>query len=176
MKRGERWKCRAVENEENQPQVSLFSHRPWKSLRASHIPTAPTTPWKSGNPKTGFPLSHGSGFSLTNQNRKEAWRRIASLPPSGSFLDEKMLFQSCLMQDEPEPGVCFSHKVSLKGRSRMLGIDDQRAIKRTIEPGADPGVFGGQRGSAVRRPESEGGIRLGEPDAATAELRRVGTG
>ena len=32
-----------VENEENQNQVSLVFHRPWKSLRDSHIPTTPTT-------------------------------------------------------------------------------------------------------------------------------------
>ncbi len=38
-----RWKCRAVDAEENQQQVSLSAHRPWKSLRDSHIPTAPMT-------------------------------------------------------------------------------------------------------------------------------------
>ena len=32
-------------------------------------------------------------------------------------------FQSCLMQDEPEAGTCFSHKKSLKEGFRMLGID-----------------------------------------------------
>jgi len=26
------------------------------------------------------------------------------------------------MQDEPEAGTCFSHKMSLKGRFRMLGL------------------------------------------------------
>ena len=34
--------------------------------------------------------------------------------------------------------------------------------KRAAEPGADPGVFAGQRGDAVRRPEPGGGLRLGE--------------
>jgi hypothetical protein len=58
MKVEGRWKWRAVDAEENQQQVSLSAHRPWKSLRDSHIPTAPTTQWKSGKPKTGFPLSH----------------------------------------------------------------------------------------------------------------------
>ena len=33
----------AVESPENQPQVFQPSHRPWKSLRDSHIPTAPAT-------------------------------------------------------------------------------------------------------------------------------------
>jgi len=37
------WKCRSVESVENQDQVSLSSHRPWKSLRDSHIPIASTT-------------------------------------------------------------------------------------------------------------------------------------
>ena len=32
-----------MENAENQKQVSLVSHSPWKSLRDSHIPTAATT-------------------------------------------------------------------------------------------------------------------------------------
>ena len=49
------------------------------------------------------------------------------------------------MQDEPEAGMGFSHKMSLKERLRMLGIEDPRARWRTIEPGADPGVFGEQR-------------------------------
>ena len=51
----------------------------------------------------------------------------------------------CSLGDEPERGLCFSHKMSLKERSRMLGIDHQRAISREVEPGTDPGVFGGQR-------------------------------
>ena len=47
------WKCRAVENDENQNQVSLVFHRPWKSLRDSHIPTTPTTilPFPNQNQK-----------------------------------------------------------------------------------------------------------------------------
>src|ERR1700687_1786952 len=36
-----------MESEENQTQVSLPSHNPWKSLRDSHIPTAPTTSFLS---------------------------------------------------------------------------------------------------------------------------------
>jgi hypothetical protein len=50
MKAQGRWKWRAVDAEENQPQVSLSAHRPWKSLRDSHIPTAPTKQWESGKP------------------------------------------------------------------------------------------------------------------------------
>ena len=40
---------------------SLGAHSPWKSLRDSHIPTAATKQWKSGKPKTGFPLSTATG-------------------------------------------------------------------------------------------------------------------
>ena len=38
------------------------------------------------------------------------------------------------MQDEPERGVCFSHKMSLKGRGvGMLGIDRPRAKRQQVE-------------------------------------------
>ena len=82
---GERWKCRAVDTEENQKQVSLSAHSPWKS------------------PKARFPHSHRTTAYRYQKTRKETWRRIASLPPSrlmlrenqirfsGSFLDENML-------------------------------------------------------------------------------------
>jgi hypothetical protein len=43
MNREAPWKWRAVENEENQNQVSLVSPRPWKSPGDFHIPTAPMT-------------------------------------------------------------------------------------------------------------------------------------
>ena len=48
------------------------------------------------------------------------------------------------MQDEPEVGMGFSYKMSLKERLRMLGIEDQGARRTTTEPGSDPGVFRGQ--------------------------------
>ena len=55
------------------------------------------------------------------------------------------------MQDEPERGYGFSHKMSLKGVGiGMLGIDHQHGRFRSGEPGADPGVFGGERGGSLR--------------------------
>jgi hypothetical protein len=53
-------KCRAVDGEENQKQVS---HRRPPALgnrgRDFHIPAAPAmTAMEKGNPKAGFPLSH----------------------------------------------------------------------------------------------------------------------
>jgi len=53
----------------------IASHRPWKSLRDSHIPTAPATTIYLQNPT----------------QRKEPLQPVASLPPSGSFFDENML-------------------------------------------------------------------------------------
>ena len=50
------------------------------------------------------------------------------------------------MQDEPEGGVSFSHKMSLKGGGvSMLGIDHPHARRQDAEPGADTAVSGGQR-------------------------------
>src|ERR1700719_459483 len=69
--------------------------------------------WKSKSRIPTFPLH---GFPLPNSFRKEAELRIASLPPSGSSFDEKMLAQSCLIQHEPEAEVCFSRKMSLKAK------------------------------------------------------------
>src|ERR1700680_1374341 len=56
----------------------------------SHIPTTPAPRGKVENQKQ---VSHFPTCCLVSQiqPRKEAWRRIASLPPSGSFFNEKML-------------------------------------------------------------------------------------
>lgn len=85
MKTEGRGNAGLMDNEENQKQVSLVTHSPWKSLRDSHISTAPTTRGKVENQK---PVSHFPTrcCPLKTKTRKEAWRRIASLPPSGSFL------------------------------------------------------------------------------------------
>src|ERR1039457_2469724 len=80
---------------------------------------------------------------------------------------------ACLIQDEPGARPCFSYKMSLEERSRMLGVDHQRASTREVEPGTDAGVFGWQRRGSVRRAEPGGGVRLGEPDVAAATLRGV---
>ena len=68
------WKCRPVETQENQNQVSLASHRPWKTLPVFHFPTASTNPILMPNPKRKDP-------NLTRPHYL----------PSGSFLDENML-------------------------------------------------------------------------------------
>jgi hypothetical protein len=86
MKKEGRGNAGLMDNEENQKQVSLVIHSPWKSLRDSHISTAPAVsliyptktkprntqckPWKSGNRQARFPLSHRTG-SL--RRKEEAW-------------------------------------------------------------------------------------------------------
>ena len=65
---------------------------PWKSLVAiSTFPQPrPRPPWESGDPKTGFPLSHSDCPYQINQKRKE----INPSPkprPSGSSQDWNML-------------------------------------------------------------------------------------
>jgi len=68
------WKTRKTE-----PRFPSVSHCPWKSLRDSHIPTAPADSVSENvqtNLKKGAPES-----------------RIAHFPPSGSFFNEKMLSQ-----------------------------------------------------------------------------------
>ncbi len=82
-----------MEREENQLQVSLPSHSPWKSLPDSPIPSTPTTgPWESGNPTTGFPLSHRLLFSLYLKTLRKEIPPCPSFPlPSGSSLDWNML-------------------------------------------------------------------------------------
>src|SRR5712692_7854203 len=74
------------------------------------------------------------------------------------------------MQDEPDGGLCFSYKMSLKEGFRMLGIDHQRAIRRKTEPGTDPGISGRQWRSAVPGPQPKGVVRVGKPDLAAAQL------
>ena len=66
------WKTRKTKT-----RFPFVSHSPWKSLRDFHIPTAPAV-FISQN--------------LKNQTQeRRPCRRIASLSPSGSFFNEKML-------------------------------------------------------------------------------------
>jgi hypothetical protein len=59
----------AVESVENQKQVSHPFHRPLEisqTRRDFHIPTAQAyAAWKSGKPKSGFPLSHPAHATTT---------------------------------------------------------------------------------------------------------------
>ena len=86
---------------------------------------------------------------------------------------------SCLMQDEPERGAGFSHKMSLKGGIGMLGIDHQHGRFRSGEPGADPGVFGGEREvrfAGLRRAEVYAWVERTLVRHEYASLGRAGKG
>jgi hypothetical protein len=68
----------------------------------------------------------------------------------------------CLMRDEPERGLGFSRKMSLKGGGiEMLRIDHQHGRFRSHEPGTDPGVSGRQRRNAFCRARTPRGVPLG---------------
>src|ERR1019366_2465599 len=84
--------------------------------------------------------------------------------------DERPGCESCLIQDEPGEGGGFSYKMSLEERSRMLGLDHQRAHIGTLEPGADSGLFRRQWRGRIQGTESGGGLRLGESDATAATV------
>jgi hypothetical protein len=82
-----------MDAEENQKQVSLRAHSPWKSQKQrfphSHRPDDDAG-GKVEIQKQDPHFPTGS-IPLFQNQRKETWRRIASLPPPGSFFNENML-------------------------------------------------------------------------------------
>jgi hypothetical protein len=73
---------------ENQTQVFHTFHRPLKiprNRRDFHIPTAwACAAWKSGKPKTGFPLSHpvhAMTTTIVSLNQKTKERKSAATRP-----------------------------------------------------------------------------------------------
>ena len=78
----------SVERVENQTQVFHSSHRPLEispTPRDFHIPTAPAgRAWKSGNPKSGFPLSQTRPATMTTIHfRKSKANAKPNLAASG---------------------------------------------------------------------------------------------
>ena len=55
----------------------------------------------------------------------------------------------------------------------MLGIDRKNEGRGAVEPGGDPGVFGGQRWSGIQGSASRGGLRVGKPDATADPLSGI---
>jgi hypothetical protein len=80
-----------VENEENRTQVSLRFPQPLEIAARFPHSHRPDAAWKSGKPKAGFPLSHWLFLYFQINQERRPWRRIAPLPPLGSFFNEKML-------------------------------------------------------------------------------------
>src|SRR2546425_947583 len=88
-----------MESEENQTQVSLPSHSPWKSLRDSHIPTAPTTsPFTKKQPKKRRPC----GGSLRSRLQAHSSMRKCYMPRI-RFLYIGSYVCSTLLSDPPSP-------------------------------------------------------------------------
>src|SRR6266536_4069953 len=81
----------AGKTKENQTQVSLRFPRPLEIAARFPHSHRPGEARKSGKRKPRFPLSPWRLLQLQNQSRKETRPRIAPLPPSGSFFNEKML-------------------------------------------------------------------------------------
>ena len=76
------------------------------------------------------------------------------------------------MQDEPERGVCFSHKMSLQDRGvGMLGIDYPSAKRRQVESATDPAVSPLQPGDSIQRQRAGRDLRLGGAHAWPARLQ-----
>src|ERR1700682_4706070 len=80
-------KSRAVESEENQKQVFLPSHRPWKSRKTRGIPTFPTAPTAAG-------ISQTTSGNLIVVDRKECltpdtllFHRALATIPCAAFPD-----------------------------------------------------------------------------------------
>ena len=96
-----------------------------------------------------------------NRSIRLSYGRASALP----------LYDSCLIQDEPETGTGFSHKMSLKGRVGMLGIDHQHGRFGSDKPGADPGVSGRQRRGAIYGAAPRRGLRVDGANAGTASVR-----
>src|SRR5665213_403652 len=96
--------------------------------------------------------------------------------PLGFIIDilvEKIWYRvsgraSCLIQDEPEIGHGFSHKMSLKDGIGMLGIDHRHGRFRSDKPGAGPGVSGRKRRGEIHRAAEGRGVCLDGTNAGAA--------
>ena len=99
------WKCRAVENDENQNQVSLVFHRPWKSLRDSHIPTTPTTilPFPNQNQKPERSPSYAESPNPRLQAHP-SMRKCLDKGASGRGVCPSRPFDGAVAQPERAPG------------------------------------------------------------------------
>jgi hypothetical protein len=86
MKTEGRGNAGLMDNEENQRQVSLVVHSPWKSLRDSHISTAPTARGKVENQGqvSHFPTCC---FSSQNQTQKGGLAADRFAPASRLILE-----------------------------------------------------------------------------------------
>ena len=92
---------------ENQKRVSHRAHSPWKSLRTrfphSPSPDDAVEKWKANPRLPTFPLPYDS---YLQHHKKGGLAAVAHAPSPGSFLDENMLFESCLRVRDLKVTVC----------------------------------------------------------------------
>src|SRR6266851_9069857 len=88
-------KSRAVESEENQKQVFLPSHRPWKSRKTRGIPTFPTAPTAAGISQTrsGILIVVDRKECLTPDNRIGEWLNAID-PATGKAAVRNIFYRS----------------------------------------------------------------------------------
>ena len=157
MKNGLR-KCRTV-GQRGKPKAGFPSlpTSPWKSLRDSHIPPAPTaTAWESGNPKAGFPLSHAHSFTLKPKNHE---RR--SIPGLIASLQAHLWIRKCCCHYAGffiEPGTVTT--LSLRfARSRTARVFASRFVSvshRSANGGMPQQLFHRYKiGARLRQPRRE---------------------
>src|ERR1700688_1630036 len=102
------------------------------------------TAWWSSSTTTSRPCRTFSNAAAKFFATSASLMWICAIDSIIAPLRLRLRAQSCLIQDEPGAEARFSHKMSLGEKIRMLGVDNQRANRGTVKPGADPGVSGGQ--------------------------------
>src|SRR6202158_6203402 len=96
-------KSRAVESEENQKQVFLPSHRPWKSRTTRGIPTFPTAPTAAG-------ISQTKSGILIVVDRKECLTPDSALGKIDSV--QHLIVQKAAALLEPVAMSKLAHQIS----------------------------------------------------------------
>jgi hypothetical protein len=106
MSERRRWKCRAMDAEENQRQVSLRAHRPWKSQTArfphSHRRDEAVEKWKAKGQASYFPTAR---FVISNSKQKGGPAAGGFAPATQRKLDQK---NKPALQAHPSMRICSS--------------------------------------------------------------------
>ncbi len=125
----------SVERVENQTQVFHSSHRPLEispTPRDFHIPTAQAgRAWKSGKPKSGFPLSHPRPATMTTihfrKSKSESNPKPISPPPAARKQAKK---------GEHHAAECRLHAPDFSGSPR-IGIKTRFQAHSALESNID---------------------------------------
>src|ERR1035438_1419303 len=163
----------AVESGQNQTQVLPVSHYPLKipqNRRDSHISTAPAcTAWKSGKPKTGFPLSHPAHATMmtvlsVNSETKER-KSAATRPPhspapiSCSSFNWKMLNHTKTAMQKGAYAMKSLLEVCVVGSILICAAGAQESTQPAL-----------QKGVSVQMPVADHAVEMREADAQLATV------